>query len=102
MTMWKLFESSEKNLEGGPVAIAMSLQDLPFALAELNWDKLGIVKKTLKLSEEDAVHVMTHVLGARPSESWPVFYIAHCFLDTFKLGCMNASLFFALSSIFLG
>ena len=47
----------------------MSLQDLPFDLTELNWGKLSTVKKILKLSEEEAVQVMTHVLGPRPSET---------------------------------
>ena len=48
----------------------MSLQDLPFDLTELNWGKLNVVKKTLKLSEDEAVAVMTHVLGPRPVETW--------------------------------
>ncbi|CAL1164948.1 unnamed protein product [Cladocopium goreaui] len=37
----------------------MSLQDLPFPLVELNWDKLPVVQKTLKLSKTEAISVLT-------------------------------------------
>ena len=49
---------------------AMSLQDLPFPLVQLNCEKLPIVQKTLKLSKAEAISVLTRVLGARPEETW--------------------------------
>ena len=49
---------------------AMSLQDLPFPLVELSWDKLPVVQKTLKLSKDEAISVLTRVLGTRPEETW--------------------------------
>ena len=46
----------------------MSLQDLPFPLSELSWDKLAVVQQTLQLSKIEAHTIMQHVLG--PKDPW--------------------------------
>ena len=49
---------------------AMSLQDLPFSLDQLSWEKFGVVKKHLKLSKAECFTIMQRVLGDKPDETW--------------------------------
>ena len=49
---------------------AMSLTDLPFPIAELDWTKFPAVRKHLKLSKGETYTIMVHVLGEKPSVLW--------------------------------
>ena len=44
----------------------MSLDNLPFPIEELSWDKLAAIQGHLKLCQSDAEIVLTKVLGPRP------------------------------------
>lgn len=46
----------------------MSLPELPFPLAELNWDKFEDVQKAVGLDSMDTLKVMKLVLGSEPPE----------------------------------
>ena len=48
------------------VAMAASLQNLPFPLDELAWEKLNVVAKHLKVNKAEAFTILHHVLGPPP------------------------------------
>ena len=48
----------------------MSLEDLPFPLEELSWDKLPEVQKHLKLKKDDAISLLAHAIGPRLPATW--------------------------------
>lgn len=56
----------------------VSLQNLPFPLEELSWDKLSVVQKHLKLSKAETVTILHHVLGPRPE-------VTHLILKYFQI-----------------
>jgi len=41
------------------------LQNLPFPIDELSWDKLEVVQRHLKISKGEAYMVLYHVLGPK-------------------------------------
>ena len=49
------------------LAMAASLQSLPFPITELAWDKLNIVAKHLQVNKAEAFTIMHHVLGPPPT-----------------------------------
>ena len=57
----------------------MSLDNLPFPIDELSWDKLGAIQSRLNLCQSDAEKVLAQVLGPRPDvpkAPWSRFVVA--------------------------